>query len=282
MDQGLVGLAFGAGLVAALNPCGFAMLPAYLVLVVRGGGTTPLPAVGRALAATIAMALGFLTVFATFGLLTVSLASMVQRYLPYVTVLIGGVLISLGICLLSGHEIRMLTPSARDSRWAPTAQVGSMFGYGMSYAVASLSCTVGPFLAVTAVSLRSGPNVQGLLVYFAYAAGMTLVVGALAVAVAFANSATVDRARRILPFVKAISGMLVLLIGAYVGYYGLYEARLFGANGNARDPVIIAVGRLQGKLAVWVHQHGALPWLLALALLMLSAVAVARRTGARR
>ena len=39
MDQDLVGLAFGAGLVAALNPCGFAMLPAYLTLVVRGEGT---------------------------------------------------------------------------------------------------------------------------------------------------------------------------------------------------------------------------------------------------
>jgi cytochrome c biogenesis protein CcdA len=34
VDQDLVGLAFGAGLVAALNPCGFAMLPAYLALVV--------------------------------------------------------------------------------------------------------------------------------------------------------------------------------------------------------------------------------------------------------
>ena len=36
MDQDLVGLAFAAGLVAALNPCGFAMLPAYLALVVMG------------------------------------------------------------------------------------------------------------------------------------------------------------------------------------------------------------------------------------------------------
>ena len=37
MNQGLLGLAFGAGLVAALNPCGFALLPAYLALVVRDG-----------------------------------------------------------------------------------------------------------------------------------------------------------------------------------------------------------------------------------------------------
>ena len=34
MQQDLVGLAFAAGLVAALNPCGFALLPAYLALVV--------------------------------------------------------------------------------------------------------------------------------------------------------------------------------------------------------------------------------------------------------
>ncbi|MBZ4626914.1 cytochrome c biogenesis protein CcdA, partial [Mycobacterium avium subsp. hominissuis] len=31
MDRGLVGLAVAAGMVAALNPCGFAMLPAYLL-----------------------------------------------------------------------------------------------------------------------------------------------------------------------------------------------------------------------------------------------------------
>lgn len=282
MDQELVGLAFGAGLVAALNPCGFAMLPVYLVLVVRGADTPPLPAVGRALAATLAMAIGFLTVFATFGVLTVSVASMVQRYIPWVTILIGAVLVGLGISLLLGREIWAFAPSTRTSRWAPTARIGSMFGYGMSYAVASLSCTVGPFLAVTAVSLRSGPKIEGLLVYFAYGAGMALIVGALAVGVALANSAAVDRASRILPHVKAISGTLVVLIGLYVGYYGLYEVRLFGANGNPRDPVIVAAGRVQGALAAWVHRHGALPWLLVLALVVLGAVGLAWRRRARR
>src|SRR5208337_4254424 len=113
-----MGLAFGAGLVAALNPCGFAMLPAYLVLVVRGESTPLLPAVGRALAATIAMAVGFLLVFATFGLLTVSIAAMVQRYLPYVIVLVGVVLVALGISLLCGHQRWTITAAARSTRWA--------------------------------------------------------------------------------------------------------------------------------------------------------------------
>ena len=97
MQQDLVGLAFAAGLVAALNPCGFAMLPAYLTLVVRGNPADACgaaAAVGRAVAATAAMTLGFLTVFGAFGLLTVSLASTVQRYMPYITIVIGIALVA--------------------------------------------------------------------------------------------------------------------------------------------------------------------------------------------
>ncbi len=71
--------------------------------------------------------------------------------------------------------------------------------------------------------------------------------------------------RAILPFVNRISGVLLILVGAYVGYYGVYEVRLFSANGNPEDAVIAAAGRLQGTLAGWVHQHGGWPWVVVLA-----------------
>jgi len=277
-----VGLAFGAGLLAALNPCGFAMLPAYLALVVRGEDVDRHAAVARAVTATAAMAAGFLAVFGGFGVLTVSAAATVQRYLPYVTVVIGIVLVALGIWLLAGREITMLGGAARGARWAPTARLGSMFTYGISYAVASLSCTVGPFLAVTATALRGGSVLGGMAVYVAYAAGFTLVVGVLAVAAALASSAAVDRMRRIVPYVNRISGALLLVVGIYVGYYGLYEIRLFAGNGNPEDPVIAAAGRLQGAIAGWVHQHGAWPWLVALALIVAAFAAGWRASASAR
>ncbi|MCA2305733.1 cytochrome c biogenesis protein CcdA [Mycobacterium intracellulare] len=267
MDQGLVGLAFAAGLVAALNPCGFAMLPAYLLLVVRGrrpDERSGVAATGRALAATVGMALGFLTVFGVFGALTVSAATTVQRYLPYATALVGVVLIVLGAWLLSGRELSALASRPLGPRWAPTVRLGSMYGYGISYAVASLSCTIGPFLAVTAAGLRGGSIVTGVAIYLSYSAGLTLVVGVLAVAATTASTAMVDRLRRILPFVNRIGGALLVLVGLYVAYYGSYEVRLFGANANPRDAVITAVGRLQGATAGWVHQHGIWPWLVAM------------------
>ena len=287
MDQGLVGLAFAAGLVAAVNPCGFALLPGYLLLVVRGQqsgqrsqGTSPtdvtslIGAVGRALAATVGMALGFVTVFGLFGALTVSAATSVQRYLPYATVVIGLVVAALGVWLLSGRTLSALTPRPLGLRWAPSVRLGSMYGYGVSYAIASLSCTIGPFLAVTAAGIRGGSVVTGVSVYLAYIAGLTLVVGVLAIAAATASSAVADRLRRILPFVNRISGALLVPVGLYVAYYGRYERRLFSTRANPQDAVIAAAGRLQGVLAGWVHQHGVWPWVVALFVLVIGALAV--------
>lgn len=279
MNNDLLGLAFVAGMVAAFNPCGFAMLPAYLTLVIEREGGGRLAAVGRALLASAAMALGFLTFFSLFGLLTVSVASTVQRYLPYGTVVIGIALVALGIWLLSGRELSG-RPGGLGARWAPTARLGSMFGYGIGFALASLSCTVGPFLAVTGSSLRSGSVPATLGVYAAYAAGIALVVSALAVAVALASTAAIGRMRRILPHVNRASGVVLVAVGLYVAYYGYYEVRLF-SGGTAEDPVISAAGRLQRALAGWVYQYGAWPWLLALGVTV-GIAAVLAWTGARR
>ncbi len=283
INQGLLGLAFGAGLVAALNPCGFALLPAYLTLVVRAERAGVLTAVWRALVATMAMTLGFLAAFGAFGVLTVTVAATVERYLPYVTIVIGISLVALGIWLLLGRDLAVLTPRALVAgRRAPTARLGSMFGYGVGYAVASLSCTIGPFLAVTGATFHGGPLLDGLMIYLAYAAGFGLLVGVLAVAVAFASTALIDRMRRILPYINRISGALLIAVGLYVGYYGLYEVRLFVLKGSPTDPVIAAAGRLQGALAGWVHQHGAWPWALALAVLALGVLAFRSARRARR
>jgi cytochrome c biogenesis protein CcdA len=285
MNTDLLGLAFAAGMVAAFNPCGFAMLPAYLTLVIQRDQGGQFAALVRALAATAAMAIGFLAVFGVFGLLTVSVASTVQRHLPYVTVAIGLVLVAVGLWLLSGRVLPGWS-LGKGARWAPTARLGSMVGYGAGFALASLSCTAGPFLAVTGSSLRAGSPWTVAAVYASYAAGIALVVGALAVAVALASGAMIDRLRRALPYVNRVSGAILVPVGLYVAYYGWYELRLFGsvAVDTGPDPVITAAGGIQRALAGWVYQSGGWPWVLALGTLAAVAVGSAcwRRRGARR
>ena len=228
------------------------------------------------------MAVGFIAVFGAFGLLTVSAASTVQRYLPFVTVVIGIALVALGIWLLSGRELTVLIPNpmARSTRWAPSARLGSMFGYGVGYAIASLSCTIGPFLAVTGAGLQGDSLLDGLFVYVAYAAGFALVVGVFAVAAALASSAFVDRVRRIMPYVNRISGALLIWSACTSATTGSTRCGFSQRTGIPQDPVIAAAGRIQGALAGWVHQHGAWPWVAVLAVLVLGAVAWTRAKDA--
>ncbi|NHW87477.1 cytochrome c biogenesis protein CcdA, partial [Escherichia coli] len=92
------GLAVGAGLLAAVNPCGFALLPAYLSMLVLGDEPSAerdaLASVGRAVALTGAMTLGFVAVFGAFGLLAAPAADAVARHLPWVSILIGLALVA--------------------------------------------------------------------------------------------------------------------------------------------------------------------------------------------
>lgn len=283
MDTTTLGFALAAGLVAAFNPCGFAMLPAYLTLAVLGEDAehrSRPELIGRALGATVAMALGFLLVFGTFGLVVAPLASQVQQYLPAVTVVIGVALVALGAWLLSGRELTVLLP--RLQRGAPTARLGSMFGYGVAYAIASLSCTIGPFLGVIGTTFRQGSPVTGVLAFLAYAAGMALVVGVLAVAVALAGSAVARHAKRVLPWINRAAGALLILVGLYVAYYGVYELRLFAGAGDASDPVVDAAGAVQRTISGWVDAVGALPLLGALALLVLGGVFAGRKAREAR
>lgn len=282
MGSDVLALAFAAGLVAALNPCGFAMLPAYLTLVVRDEATGKASAVGRALTATAAMAIGFVTVFGAFGLLTTSVANTLQRHLPYVTLAIGVTLVALGVWLASGRNVvsPIRNPLADSTRWAPTTRLGSMFLYGLGYALASLSCTIGPFLAVTGIgATQSAGGAPALL---AYAGGFTLIVGTLSLAAALASSALVDRLRRIAPHLNRISGALLVIVGAYVAYYGWYELRLSSPVAEPQDPLIAGAARIQGALAGWVYAHGALPWLVALGAMTVAALAWTRLAARAR
>lgn len=283
MDLQTLGLALAAGSVAALNPCGFAMLPAYLTLVILGDDSEQrerAAAVGRALAATAAMAAGFVLVFGAFGLIIAPLAASVQQYLPFVTVVIGAGLLGLGMWMVTGREFTVLL--LKLNRGAPTARLGSMFGYGLAYAIASLSCTIGPFLAVTSATFRGGSVLEGVTAYLAYGAGMTVVVGALAIAVALASTTAVTGARLLLPHINRIGGGLLVLVGTYVGYYGIYELRLYLGDGDASDPVIDTAGAIQQTLAGWVGSIGVLPLLAALAVLVVGATVLGRRKLSRR
>ncbi len=285
IDTAPLGFALGAGLVAALNPCGFAFLPGYLALVIAGGSqiiSRPV-ALARAGVATLVMSAGFLTVFGIFGLLISPLITSVQKYLPFATVIIGVMLIAVAGWLLAGRDIAVVTPKL--SAGTPSARLRSMYGYGVAYAVASLSCTIGPFLALISTTFHHGSTLSGVLAFVVYAGGMAITVGVAALAVAFAGSSATGMIRRILPYVGRLAGAVVLLTGLYVTYYGYYEIRLYFTDASPDDPIIQAAGALQTWLVRRVDAVGVWPLLGVLVALWASALAwriLTRRKTRRR
>ena len=175
----MVALALTAGMLGAVNPCGFALLPAYLAVLVAAPDKTR--AVGRALRCTLALTLGYALVFVTFGLVLAPFQGVLQPRLPWLTVVLGVLLALAGVWLLAGRSLPSFgftkAPRLTGSAW-------SMVLFGMAYALASLGCALGPFLAIVVAGLRAGSITEGLLPFVAYAGGMGLVIGVTAVAVA--------------------------------------------------------------------------------------------------
>lgn len=282
LDAGSLSLALGAGLVAAVNPCGFALLPAYLSLYVLGDAPrSPAAAVARALRATAALTLGFAGVFVAFGLAIAPVAASVQAYLPAFTVVLGLLLALAGLWLLSGRRLPRLPVPRRGQAGAGSPVVASwpaMTGFGASYAAASLGCTIAPFLAVVVTSFRSGSPAAGIVLFAAYAAGMGLTVGVAATAVALSRRGLVTSMRRASSLVPRLGGLVLAVAGGYVAWYGAWELRVLH-GGAGTDPVISAAARIQEWLATRTEAVGLTGLALALAVLTTTALLVTRHTS---
>jgi cytochrome c biogenesis protein CcdA len=230
------------------------------------------------------MTAGFAAVFGLFGLAIAPVAGQVQRHLPWVTVGIGVILVGLGGWLLAGRSL----PGPRLPRAtgpAVTRTALSMATFGVAYAVASLSCTIGPFLAIVVSSFRVGSTAAGVGLFLAYAAGMGLTVGAAALAVALARGALVARLRAAGPLMSRLGGLLLVVAGGYVAYYGWWETRVW-AGGSTADPVIDTAGTVQRWLAGIVDRAGPVTAVAIVAVLLATGLAVAwvatRRSGSDR
>jgi cytochrome c biogenesis protein CcdA len=242
------------------------------VLVAAGRDDGPAAAVARALRCTAALTLGYVAVFGTFGLVLAPVAGAVQPHLPWLTVLLGLGLAGTGVWLLLGRSLPVPGRGLRAPRL--TGSVPSTVLFGMAYAAASLGCAAGPFLAIVVTGLRTG----SVLPFLGYAAGMGLVIGVTAVAVALARASVLGGMRRAAAAVPRLSGLMLILTGPYVAWYGWYELRLAGNRRLAgADPVVNAAGELQRAISVLVGRAGAGGLLALLLVLGLITAAVARR-----
>jgi cytochrome c-type biogenesis protein len=108
---------------------------------------------------------------------------------------------------------------------------------------------------------------------------MGAVVGLLALAVAGAGTALVARMRRAAGPMARLGGLVVMVAGVYVAWYGWYEIRLLGGRATG-DPIVSAAVSVQAALTRAVSGVGTSGVAVAAGVVALAAV-VALVTRAR-
>ena len=220
--------AFAAGMASAVNPCGFAMLPAYLGLYLgsneqSNGATHPARHFGRALLIGGSVTGGFVVLFGTVGTLISLGASFVADILPWLGLVIGILLAIAGAWLIGGGKLYTGFAARAASHLGDPSQVGikGYFFFGLSYGTASLSCTLPIFLAVLGVSVAGTSILSSIGQFLLFALGMGLVIMVLTLGMAIFKGSMVGGLRKALPYIQPIGSWLMVIAGAYIVFYWL-------------------------------------------------------------
>lgn len=220
-----LGYAFAAGMVAAVNPCGFSLLPAYLGLYLGDRSrTTGGNRVVRALLVSATVTASFVVMFGMSGLLISATRSAVGLIFPWLGLVVGLLLIAAGSYLVAGGTIYTGFGDRIAQRFGTVAVRPGLSGYaayGFAYGLASLGCTLPIFLSVIGGGFVSSRFWVMALQFVLYGLGLGVVLSALTLIATLFDVGLLRKVQRLGRFVPVVSALLLLVTGAYVSYYWL-------------------------------------------------------------
>lgn len=227
--------AFLLGTIAAFNPCGFAILPAYLGLYLndKNGATSPAARSRRALLVSLVVAGAFTVLFGVTGGLVSAGSTVVSSLMfglfPWVGLGVGILLIVAGGLILSGKPLGFITAQRvanRLGRAAGSSGTRSYAAFGLAYGLASLGCTLPLFLALLGTATAAGGPGSAIVAFALYGMGMATTLGVLTLLAGVMSVGILARFRAMGRFVSPIGAALLLASGAYVVYYWLTVGRI--------------------------------------------------------
>lgn len=222
-----IGFAFSAGMVASVNPCGVVMLTTYAF---QRMGEARQKSAGRqvleSIAHTLAITLSFVLIFLGVGSLIAAGSQALLDYFPLAGLLIGVVMAVVGTWLFVKRKTLSLNLAVKQSSGEKLSMWSDLL-FGLSYAVASLSCTLPIFLVVAGNALSAGDFRSAVVQFGAYALGMGTVVLVVVLGAVLFKRALARWLRGVTPFVHRLSSLFLAGAGVYIVIYWLSQGVLF-------------------------------------------------------
>lgn len=270
--EGNFAYSFVLGVLAAVNPCGFVLLPTYLLFFLgtteKSDLSTP-ERLRRAFVVSAGISIGFLGIFLVIGVISRLFTQWIELNAKYASLAIGVVLVLSGARMLTGWTPKFAAPQLGG---AQTKTFRATILYGVAYAVASIGCTIGFLTTAVFGSIALNGFVSGVLSILLYGAGMAMLVMTLTVSLAFAKTGLVTVIKSRLNIVQRLGSVLVTMTGVYLVFYW------YAAISQTKTAGFISrIERWQTRVASFLQQQGAFRLAIVLTVVLLVAVVASRR-----
>ena len=270
--EGNFAYSFILGVLAAVNPCGFVLLPTYLIFFL---GTREEPnlktgeRLRRALVVSSGISIGFLAIFFVIGVISRLFTQWIELNAKYASLAIGIVLVIGGARMLTGWTPKFAVPQIGGVQ---TKTFRATVIYGVAYAVASIGCTIGFLTTAVFGSIALHGFISGVLSILLYGLGMAMLVTALTVSLAFAKTGILTIVRNQLHLIQRLGAIFVTLTGIYLVFYW------YAAISETRSASFVTrIERWQTKVASFLQQQGAIRLAIVLSIVVIVAIVVSRR-----
>ena len=216
--------AFSAGMVAAFNPCGAAMFPAYVGYQLSGDSNKNnlLLDSFRAILLGLVTTIGFVVVFGIVGLVVAAGGSLIGQYLPLAGLIVGIIITLFGVSLIIFKKKAGFMAASRVSLGEGKG-IRNVFLFGIGYAVASVSCALPIFLAAVGIVTGKSVTTYGVLETIISSLSYGIVMGVVMIAVALGAVFFKELVRKILrkvfPLVEPVGNLAMVGAGVYLIYY---------------------------------------------------------------
>lgn len=271
--EGNFAYSFILGVMAAINPCGFVLLPTYLVYYLgtelNRSEESRAATLRRSLAVGSAVSAGFVGLFLVVGIISRAFTNTIVTNSKYASLVIGVLLVAMGIAMFLGWKPPIAGPDVSVQRQRTT---WNMFLFGIVYAIASIGCTIGFLTSVILGSVNRQGYVSGVLSITLYGLGMGLLVTSLTVALAFARVGFLTTLKKSLRWFDKVSAGFVTLTGVYLTWYWYSSITDRGANS-----IITRVDSVQTDVAQFLGDIGALTLAVIFSVVIALAVFAIRR-----
>jgi len=220
--QGLsiAALAAFAGVATMFSPCSFPLFPGFVGFYFSKSSEEK-RGIRRSFTGGLALGVGAIIVYSLLGLAIIFGGAGVKHYVPYFSVIVGGIFILFGILMLRGYTFHFLTRLVERFASGEGQKGGfhtSLFTFGIGYGAAAAGCVAPLIIASFLNAITLGGLIHGLVALGLYAFVVVLLAATLTSVLNVLGEAAGDRLMRHTQVIKWISGIVLIVVGVYLNY----------------------------------------------------------------